>query len=136
MLTTITRIALTLAIAGSTYAACDRHASAAQSLACDVAALARAEAGAVTAERAAFETLDPAESRVARELVTAAVEQLRAYRALCSVPGEGQADPFEDQPKRWQDDLGPGDLDATAMVLDLPARLDALQAELARTVRP
>jgi hypothetical protein len=85
---------------GASYTACDAHA--AQSPACDVAALARAEAGAVTAQRLAFESLNPAESRVAREMVASAVEQLRAARALCAHedPADAVASstPFEADP--------------------------------------
>jgi hypothetical protein len=124
---------------GASYTACDAHA--AQSLACDVAALARAEAGAVTAQRLAFETLDPAEGRVAREMVVAAVEQARTARALCSTAEpRAYVAPFEADADPWQTEapapLDATDLDATAVVLDLPAKLDALQAELSGMVRP
>jgi predicted RNA-binding Zn-ribbon protein involved in translation (DUF1610 family) len=137
----IAKALLVLAVAGWTFVACDRHADAAQSLACDVAALARAEAGAVTAQRLAFETLDPAEGRVAREMVVAAVEQARTARALCSTAEpRAYVAPFEADADPWQTEapapLDATDLDATAVVLDLPAKLDALQAELSGMVRP
>ena len=80
-------------------------ARAAESPACDRSALARAEAAAVTAQRKAFESLDPAEGRVAAELVAAAVEQVRTARALCDVAAPSQSDPFDAAPA--QDAIDP-----------------------------
>jgi hypothetical protein len=59
--------------------------------------LARAEASAFEATRVQHECMDPAECRVADELVTAAQAQLAAVRQLCSVPAPvvSVADPFE-----------------------------------------
>lgn len=54
--------------------------------------LAHAEAAAVVAQRVAWEAWTPAEEALARQLVAAAVEQLRTARAACST---GKPSPFE-----------------------------------------
>lgn len=60
--------------------------------------IARAEASAFTASRTQHACMDPAECRVADELVRAAQAQLAAVRQLCSVPAPvvSVADPFEE----------------------------------------
>lgn len=59
--------------------------------------LARAEASAFEASRTQHECMDPAECRVADDLVRAALAQLAAVRQLCAVPAPvvSTADPFE-----------------------------------------
>jgi hypothetical protein len=87
----VRRIVLVLALAGGTYAACDAHAD---SLVCDHAALARAEATVLDAQaRYATATGWGAQNR-AVALVAAAGEQLRTARQLCDVSVDGGADPF------------------------------------------
>jgi hypothetical protein len=68
------------------------------SLACDRASLSHAETTINEAQRVQFACMDPGECTLADQLVRAAVEQLRAARALCDVPApaiSSGADPFE-----------------------------------------
>lgn len=89
----IRRIILVLGLALLSYAACDRHANAAESLYCDRAALIRAEAEANAAGRVLLACFDPDTCRLARELVARAVAQAEAARMLCAAELDS-ANPF------------------------------------------
>jgi len=99
MLTAPLNLVLTLALAGAT---CPAATSRADSLACDLAALARAKAGVVDAQARYSMAGDWGAQNRALALVAAATEQLRTARALCSHPEPvelaARANPFEEDP--------------------------------------
>jgi hypothetical protein len=118
---------------GASYTACDAHASASP-----CPDLARAEASMLTVQARQLQAFDPGETRIADALVAAAVEQLRTARVVCGTSQPpAYVSPFEPTVDPWEpDDLDATDLDATAAVLDVPAKMGALQADLAKVVRP
>jgi hypothetical protein len=103
----IVRIALYLAIAGATYAACDRHADASECA--QSPAVARAEATLVDVQARLWEMqLDPPSkepSRQAlRDVLTAAAEEYRTAVAVCTPDAPASsAQPF-DNSEPWETD--------------------------------
>lgn len=103
----IVRIALYLALAGATYAACDRHADASECA--QSTAVARAEATLVDVQARLWEMqLDPPSkdpSRQAlRNVLAAAAEEYRAQVAVCTPDAPASAAQPFDESNPWEED--------------------------------
>jgi hypothetical protein len=140
MLTRIVRgIAIVVAVARLTFAACDASAAAP----CATAEVARADADLVVFQEILRTCWGPDECAAARAVVDSAVERKRAALAVCTPAEEiaSKSSPFETTVDPWQSDapepaeLSP-ELAAAALALGCEATEEAVQAALLRMLLP